>query len=102
MAALPSRRLKKLPHKPRSAIGTTGTGPPLEDPLDAFLEFVHLAVAREFAFRKDAHDLAVGEFGVDAVEGLRRSAFGSSRAGAIGIACAVRKMKPSTGILKML
>ena len=44
--ALPSaERLKKLPHSPRSAIGTTGTGVSLDDPLDAGPERLDLAVS---------------------------------------------------------
>ena len=50
--------------------GHHGHGPALENLLDALLELVELAVLRELALGEDADDLAVGELGVDLVEGL--------------------------------
>ena len=102
IAALPPRRLKKLPHSPRKRHGHHGHGPALENLLHALLELVHLAVARELAFGKDADDSRRRRARHRC--GRRPSAAhrGSSRAGAIGMARAVRKMKPRTGILKML
>ena len=85
--ALPSYdRLKKLPHRPRSAIGTTGTGVSCSirsiPGRNAFIS----PVDGQRAFGKDADDLAVAQ----RRRGRRRtplpSAPASSRADAIGIA----------------
>ena len=70
IGALPPRRLKKLPHSPRSAIGTTGTGRRsriFSTPrLNSFISPSRVSLPSG----KDADDFAVGELGVDAVEGL--------------------------------
>ncbi len=98
--AAPSRRLKKLPHSPRSASGITGTGSrstmrsmPLRkgliSPVSVILPSGKIATSSPARSAFDTSSYAASR------------SFSSSFAGAIGIALPVRKTNETTGILKI-